>query len=115
MKNYLSWWNADLTHFSGKALCLFAKLSEQKDLDISEEDLAIDDFGNRNLVEKLLILTRIADNAFLLFNGDEGKVITWLFASNKRFCNYSPYQMVMMGDGEAVYTHQEKLLNCEKG
>ncbi len=60
---------------------------------------------------RLRDLTRIIDNAFLLFEGNETAVFEWLFSPSRRFYNMTPFNFVMAGKGETIYEWQENLIN----
>lgn len=64
---------------------------------------------SQRVLERLRDLTRIIDNAFVLFEGDEDKVIKWLFSQNRRFYNMTPFSMAMAGKGDTIYQFQENL------
>ena len=61
------------------------------------------------VLARLQDLTRVIDNAFVLLEDDEDKVIQWLFSQNRRYYNMTPFSMVMAGKGDTIYTFQEDL------
>ncbi|SMF60538.1 antitoxin Xre/MbcA/ParS toxin-binding domain-containing protein [Pseudobacteriovorax antillogorgiicola] len=63
-----------------------------------------------DLRERLIVLTRIIDNAVDLFDGDMEAAERWLYTPNRRFMNFSPFSMALAGKGETVCEHQEYVL-----
>ena len=64
----------------------------------------------KELRDRLIDLTRIIDNATLLFEGDKEKALDWIMTPNRRFMNFSPFSMALVGKGKTVYEHQEYVL-----
>lgn len=59
---------------------------------------------------RLILLTRIIDNAVELFEGDMDAAEKWLYTPNRRFMNFSPFSMALAGQGDTVCEHQEYVL-----
>lgn len=67
-------------------------------------------YGQEEGDRRLSDLNKIIENAYVLFDGDEEKIVKWLMSDNSRWFNVSPFNMAVGGAGDKVVKFQEELL-----
>ncbi|WP_141734526.1 DUF2384 domain-containing protein [Oligoflexus tunisiensis] len=94
------------------ALAGFTAKAMARELDVNRSTLYQEKVRiPQKIQQRLRELTRVIDNAFVLFEGDEKAVMEWLFSPSRRFYNMTPFSLVMGGNGSTVYEFQENLIN----